>query len=62
MIRCSNSISAIPIHLLISIKPTQNVMARNSAAATAVTKAPIVPFGMVEDAAPMKTWVGVRTY
>jgi len=37
-------------------------MARNSAAVTAVRKAPIVPFGMVEDAAPMKTWGGVRTY
>jgi hypothetical protein len=31
-------------------------------AVTTVTKAPIVPFGMVEDAAPVKIWVGVRTY
>jgi hypothetical protein len=38
-------------------------MARNSAAATVVVKVPIVPFCIVEDAAPMKTWgVGVRTY
>jgi hypothetical protein len=38
-------------------------MARHSAAVTAVTKAPIVPFSMVEDAAPMKTWgADVRTY
>lgn len=38
-------------------------MARNSAAVTAVAKAPIVPFSMVEDAAPVKIWgAGVRTY
>lgn len=38
-------------------------MARNSAAATAVVKAPVVPFCIVEDAAPVYTWgAGVRIY
>lgn len=37
-------------------------MARNSAAVTTVAKAPIVPFCMVEDAAPVKISAGVRTY